>query len=103
MEEWALQQALQEQQRETHYKRNERIAREQREAQRQIELAEIRRIDALRQAELRANRNQQNSSASLFDQLNARWQQERQRRMTVIDLRRLLKIIYKLTNHFLIL
>ncbi len=81
MEAWARQQALQEQQRETPYQRNERIAREQREAQRQIELAEIRRIDALRQAQLRANHNQQNSSASQFDQHEAIWQQERQRRI----------------------
>ena len=81
MEAWARQQALQAQQRETPYQRNERIAREQREAQRQIELAEIRRIDALRQAQLRANHNQQNSSASQFDQQEARWQQERQRRI----------------------
>jgi len=81
MEEWARQQALQEQQRETPYQRNERIAREQRESQRQRELAEIRRIDALRQAQLRANYNQQNSSASQFDQQEAIWQQERQRRI----------------------
>jgi hypothetical protein len=79
--EWARQQALEAQRHETPSQRNERIAREQREAQRQIALAENRRIDAQRQAELRANDNRQNPSASQWSQPASQWdQQEAQRR-----------------------